>query len=71
MGRREGEGVYTEDVEGAQHTWGSRGSGFGAYYIIINSTSTQFDDTCDQCGDRRYGGGKRREREREKGCTWL
>jgi len=25
-------------------SWGSRGSGFGAYYIIINSISTQFDD---------------------------
>ena len=24
--------------------WGSRGSGLGAYYIIINSISTQFDD---------------------------
>ena len=24
--------------------WGSRGSGFGAYYVIINSISTQFDD---------------------------
>ena len=25
-------------------SWGSRGSGFGAYYIIINSISTQFDE---------------------------
>ena len=27
-----------------RRSWGSRGSGFGAYYIIINSISTQFDD---------------------------